>query len=1097
MVSSRNARVRLMNMKAATSPLLRVAVLLPRKVGSYIAAIPRSRWSDPEDASFHGLDYLVIAIPAILAILHSAFMWENTIDDAAISFAYAENIAHGEGPVAFPGGPPVQGFTNGLFVIFLLIPGLMGLPIHVCAKVIGVIGFAGACGMLSLLLLRNHPGRRLLGMAGGLLLAGLPSMAIWSVSGLENGPFALVIVLLVYEAMRSMKRPYAPTFTGLWMTLLVMLRPDGILFVIPVASIITSSAVFSRPHRRLAMEALLPPTVLLCLWFMGLSIVFGYPLPNTYLAKASYLDGSEGILHGMMQLRGPGWKYISEFLGANGLVVLLPLSLACLSSRQGRMTLLVAGSCYVCGLALPLFCGGDWMNEWRFMTFGAPLLMLLIGDGLCSVSSLLERALFSSNRRMGPRLLAVLIFVLCAFHTLPRYSERFDTSRGNWSTQYGEVRARAEVFQTFANRIGLHRRAIVADVDAGGHLYPASSTYVDLGWLTDYTLARIKRHRGYYREYLFHEQQPDFIHLHGAWLAGERLTEYAEWKEMYYPVPRFDIENPVDGVDPFVAESVFLKRLILDPFASPPEWVPDNNEPGFRLIPNCPTMMAVHGELSTYRFHVSRRRLGIKQPDVELRPCRGSSIENRAIKVQCASGFMDIAGIKQGEPIPCIATWVDHGGKEGSCRELHWVRDDVDAPLAIIVYESNEVVREYADTVASSARIDLTKGLSPLAGTGMRTLSTLRSLSYSVRSWTDEAWRDKLHSWEDSVDMLAHDAASRDEALTGGRLLLAASQFSEAELSPQGYPSAKKTARKLFDHARDLYEDGLYDTAYEYLVVSRGLNPGNLDSLVLLEKVRPFKANHESFIEGTLQLQIERKGAREGLSPLEARSLLASYLRTGLYGRAARCLDSSICQPVLDDRTGRALVALIYLDLGLDDAARSIDFNTVSNSRWSMTIARHVSNDNDVESLLRSKATSFETGTFEDYSVSGYAFGRQPDESSLAGQSEVAGFSGKYFVNSFHGGDTSTGVLRSQPESIHYRYFGMLVGGGVGKDVKVQLINGSRVFFEARGNGSEFLNPAVYDVSRWAGQQSRVEIVDAANGSWGHILVFRSFGWRR
>lgn len=43
------------------------------------------------------------------------------IEDAGISFAYARNLAQGDGLVSYPGGERVEGYSNALWV-FLLEP---------------------------------------------------------------------------------------------------------------------------------------------------------------------------------------------------------------------------------------------------------------------------------------------------------------------------------------------------------------------------------------------------------------------------------------------------------------------------------------------------------------------------------------------------------------------------------------------------------------------------------------------------------------------------------------------------------------------------------------------------------------------------------------------------------------------------------------------------------------------------------------------------------------------------------------------------------------------------------------------------------------
>src|SRR5438105_1613120 len=72
----------------------------------------------------------------------------------------------------------------------------------------------------------------------------------------------------------------------------------------------------------------------------------------------------------------------------------------------------------------------------------------------------------------------------------------------------------------------------------------------------------------------------------------------------------------------------------------------------------------------------------------------------------------------------------------------------------------------------------------------------------------------------------------------------------------------------------------------------------------------------------------------------------------------------------------------------------------------------------------------FEGETYGDWKTTGTAFGNGPARGTLPGQMPVTGFLGKGLVNSFNGGDRSTGTLTSPPFKIERKYINVLVGGG-------------------------------------------------------------------
>src|SRR5690348_7598504 len=72
----------------------------------------------------------------------------------------------------------------------------------------------------------------------------------------------------------------------------------------------------------------------------------------------------------------------------------------------------------------------------------------------------------------------------------------------------------------------------------------------------------------------------------------------------------------------------------------------------------------------------------------------------------------------------------------------------------------------------------------------------------------------------------------------------------------------------------------------------------------------------------------------------------------------------------------------------------------------------------------------FEADSYGDWKVAGEAFGKGPARGTLANQMPVEGFQGKGLVNSFAGGDDSTGTLTSPEFKIDRKFLSFLIGGG-------------------------------------------------------------------
>ncbi len=137
----------------------------------------------------------------------------------------------------------------------------------------------------------------------------------------------------------------------------------------------------------------------------------------------------------------------------------------------------------------------------------------------------------------------------------------------------------------------------------------------------------------------------------------------------------------------------------------------------------------------------------------------------------------------------------------------------------------------------------------------------------------------------------------------------------------------------------------------------------------------------------------------------------------------------------------------------------------------------------------------FEGDDYRPWRVEGTAFGPRPARGTLPHQMEVTGYEGRGLVNSFYGGDASTGTLTSPPFRIQRPYLNFLIGGGKypGRTCIDLLVDG-RVVRSATGpndrtGGSERLEWESWDVSDLVGKEAILRIVDQATGGWGHINI--------
>lgn len=136
----------------------------------------------------------------------------------------------------------------------------------------------------------------------------------------------------------------------------------------------------------------------------------------------------------------------------------------------------------------------------------------------------------------------------------------------------------------------------------------------------------------------------------------------------------------------------------------------------------------------------------------------------------------------------------------------------------------------------------------------------------------------------------------------------------------------------------------------------------------------------------------------------------------------------------------------------------------------------------------------FEGNNYGNWTITGNAFGNAPVPGTLTNQLPVSGFLGSGFVNSYHGGDASTGTMRSPNFTITHPFINFKIGGGNHpSDALIRLtVNGNTVT-SSTGSNHEFLEWDSWDVSSYIGQTAYIEIIDNATGGWGHINIDHIF----
>jgi hypothetical protein len=238
----------------------------------------------------HGLAMLGILIGAVS---HNVAMFHWYIEDAAISFGFADNIAAGYGAVVQPGLERLEGYSDPTWVAILTLLSALGLDlmatVHwvqlvLCLLTVPAAYFAA----------REVFGKRSeVPLLVPAFLAANSQFAIWGQAGLENGLWNLLFTLGFWRTARELRDEEPgrrfPWSAALWL-LVALTRPEGILYA-AVAGFV--HLWWHLVERRTLVASLQWLAVFFVPWGAYQALHFRYfawPFPNTYYAKMSLKD---------------------------------------------------------------------------------------------------------------------------------------------------------------------------------------------------------------------------------------------------------------------------------------------------------------------------------------------------------------------------------------------------------------------------------------------------------------------------------------------------------------------------------------------------------------------------------------------------------------------------------------------------------------------------------------------------------------------------------------------------------------------------------------------------------------------------------------
>ncbi|MEZ4234917.1 MAG: hypothetical protein R3F59_01880 [Myxococcota bacterium] len=247
--------------------------------------MPAHPWSHLRRHPAHAA-VLLLCVAGV--VLHQWVHWGFTIDDAGICFAYARNVANGEGIVPWPGGERVEGISDPTWVALLTLFELVGISAEAVAKPLAM-GFGALTVPVTWLVARQAmptPAARdgAAPLFAPMALALSAQLAIWSASALENSLWCLLLAAAVAATVADGREGRFLRSALCWLAI-AWSRPEGLIYAICggfwYLVIVTQARRPLRPFYGWMVVFWLPTFLgeVARLWY------FAWPLPNTWYAK--------------------------------------------------------------------------------------------------------------------------------------------------------------------------------------------------------------------------------------------------------------------------------------------------------------------------------------------------------------------------------------------------------------------------------------------------------------------------------------------------------------------------------------------------------------------------------------------------------------------------------------------------------------------------------------------------------------------------------------------------------------------------------------------------------------------------------------------
>jgi hypothetical protein len=458
--------------------MLLVGIVLALEGFLSLRAAPGARggvWASLRGDAPHG-DAVAAALAAsfMLTLLHALAGY--MVDDSFITFRYSRHVAEGLGVVWNPGEPPVEGYSNFLWMLIAAAGLKLGLDPLLAVRAVALSCYALSAAWVYRLA-RRLAGSALAGRAALLAFAAMPAFALWTLSGLETISAVLLGLLLLDAFAVEGERPGLPWRTSVWAVLLVLSRPEAPLFL--VLATVPVLIAGSWPQRAAIGRVVLLVAPCVLIYYGWKWRTFGTVIPNTASAKARPLAGM--------------------VIAIDFLVLVFPVLIGWLA-RAGRgrtWTLEQQIMCLTIGfLLVGTSVAPQVAHDYRFFLPVLAPLLALAGAYIAEIAKVPETP---ARERWRAALLAITLAYLFA----PLFGVKVYADHEAAGYRTAHIPLAATLRANFSDS------DLLAASDCGIIPYVSGMKTLDLWGLTDRRIAT----RGFSTDYVM-AQHPDAIVLH-------------------------------------------------------------------------------------------------------------------------------------------------------------------------------------------------------------------------------------------------------------------------------------------------------------------------------------------------------------------------------------------------------------------------------------------------------------------------------------------------------------------------------------------------------------------------------------------------------